>query len=182
MFIRSVPHHALPTINLFELWENGSQQARAVSGRNFLFPMCFATMCSWNFCPRALSLRDAVGIISQQIHGQRLKRSLARRILSSLLNGRRTGESQNRAIAGISTETNHLQLPSRHLPKKVEEGRTVRVREPKVGVHGLQNLPVANRCSLLNCTVCSQPTEDQGIYLDQTLILIVSACKYYEIC
>ena len=49
----------LPTINIFELWENGSQQARAVS-RNFHYPMCFAVICPWNYQPKAISLREVV--------------------------------------------------------------------------------------------------------------------------
>ena len=35
----------LPTINIFELWEDESQQAKAVSARDFHFPMCLAVMC-----------------------------------------------------------------------------------------------------------------------------------------
>ena len=50
----------LPTVNLFELWEDGSQQAKAVSGHEFHYPMCFALSCPWNFCNKAISLRDAV--------------------------------------------------------------------------------------------------------------------------
>ena len=50
----------LPTINLFELWEDGSQQATAVSGRDFHYPMCFALLCPWNYCNKAISLRDVV--------------------------------------------------------------------------------------------------------------------------
>ena len=49
-----------PTINLFELWEDGSQQATAVSVRDYQFPMCFVASCPWLACPKALSLRDAV--------------------------------------------------------------------------------------------------------------------------
>ena len=47
-----------PTINPFELWEDGSQQAKAVSGRGYHFPMCFVVLCPWLSCLKALSLRD----------------------------------------------------------------------------------------------------------------------------
>ena len=49
-----------PTITLFELREEGSLQAKAVSARDYHFPMCFVVSCPWFSCPKALSLRDAV--------------------------------------------------------------------------------------------------------------------------
>ena len=50
----------LPTVNIFELWEDGSQQAKAASACDFQFPVCFAVMCPWNYQHKALSLREAV--------------------------------------------------------------------------------------------------------------------------
>ena len=49
-----------PTINLFKLWEDGSQQARVVSARDYHCPMRFVVSCPWLACPRALSLKDAL--------------------------------------------------------------------------------------------------------------------------
>ena len=45
--------------------------------------------------------------------------------------GEGTGKNQRKATVGTSMETHHLQLPHRRQPKKVEEGHTARVREPR---------------------------------------------------
>ena len=48
-----------PTINLFELWEDGSNLCKLVTGRNYL-PECLVVSCAWLQRPKTLSLRDAV--------------------------------------------------------------------------------------------------------------------------
>ena len=59
----------LPTINIFELWEEGSQQAQAVSARDFHFLTCFAAMCPWNYQNKPIPLREAVeGVANNSRH------------------------------------------------------------------------------------------------------------------
>ena len=36
-----------PTINLFELWDDGSHTLRLVTGRNYCFPKPLAVSCVW---------------------------------------------------------------------------------------------------------------------------------------
>ena len=49
-----------PTINLFELWENGSHLLKLVAGRNYSFPKSLVVPFAWIHSPKSLSLRDAV--------------------------------------------------------------------------------------------------------------------------
>ena len=49
-----------PTINLFELWEEGAHMIRLVSGRTYCFPKSLVVQCVWLHSPKSLSLRDAV--------------------------------------------------------------------------------------------------------------------------
>ena len=67
-------------------------------------------------------VRATSGYFPQQIQGQRLKKSLARRVRLPSLRGRRTGIDQSRGTTGISMETLHQQLLLQRLLKKVEEG------------------------------------------------------------
>ena len=49
-----------PTINLFELWENGSHLLKLVAGRTYNFPKSLVVPCAWTHSPIFLSLNDAV--------------------------------------------------------------------------------------------------------------------------
>ena len=49
-----------PTINLFELWENGSRMLKLVAGRNYWFPKPLVVACAWIKSPSSLSLRDDI--------------------------------------------------------------------------------------------------------------------------
>ena len=58
-----------PTINLFELWENGSHLLKLVAGRNYSFPRSLVVPCAWIQSPKFLSLRDAVRDMAHREEG-----------------------------------------------------------------------------------------------------------------
>ena len=43
-----------PTINLFELWENGSHMLKLVVGRSYWFPKSLVVPCAWVQSPKSL--------------------------------------------------------------------------------------------------------------------------------
>ena len=57
---RSDTLESRPTTNLFELWEDGSQLLRLMTGRNYCFPRSLVVPCACLKFPNSLSLRDAV--------------------------------------------------------------------------------------------------------------------------
>ena len=58
-----------PTINLFELWENGSHVLKLVAGRNYCFPTSLVVPCTWIQSPKSLSLRDVVRDVARHEGG-----------------------------------------------------------------------------------------------------------------
>ena len=57
----------MPTVSLFEPWEEGAQVARALDARNYHLPSWFALMCPWHFSPKAVSLREAIGVANDSL-------------------------------------------------------------------------------------------------------------------
>ena len=47
-----------PTINLFELWENGSHLLKLVAGRNDSFPRSLVVPCAWIQSPKFLPVSE----------------------------------------------------------------------------------------------------------------------------
>ena len=51
---------SMPTINLFERWEEGVELPRSADARHYCFPSCFAIACPWSYSLKAVSLKEAV--------------------------------------------------------------------------------------------------------------------------
>ena len=51
---------SVPTISLFERWEETAELPRSVDARHYHFPSCFAIVCPWNYGRKSVSLREAV--------------------------------------------------------------------------------------------------------------------------
>ena len=62
-------HQSRPTINLFELWENGSHLLKLVASRNYSFPKSLAVPCAGIQSPNFLPLRDAVRNVTHHEEG-----------------------------------------------------------------------------------------------------------------